>query len=291
MGVRQSFGDVSLQRLTEQSGPGFFPDQLYPQWRPEMLEEMRDLLIPDSFDEASGRFIASIHTWIVTVRGQTVLIDTCSGNDKERPGMPRFHQQQRDYLERLRAAGVAPEAVDFVMCTHLHADHCGWNTQLRNGRWVPTFPNARYVFSKEENDYWSAVPAPDPLHQLVYADSVLPVVEAGQTEIIMPGDEAVRDLMGIMRTPGHSPGHLAFVLETPDTPLIFSGDVMHQPVQIVHPELTTSFCADPAEAIASRSRLLDFASDTGALVCTAHFTRSSKGHVTRTGERYSWSFA
>ena len=146
--------DVSVTRVVEQRGPGFAPDFLYPDWDPALLEEHRELMVPECFDVVSRRFIASIHSWVVRTRHHTILIDTCAGNHKERPSLPRFHQLDLPFLNRLSEAGVTPESVDYVMCTHLHADHCGWNTQLIDGRWEPTFPNARYVFSRKEYDYW-----------------------------------------------------------------------------------------------------------------------------------------
>ena len=124
---RHHFGDISISKVTEQHGPGFAPDFLYPDWDPAVLEAHRALMVPDCFDQSQQRFIASIHTWVVKTRHHTILIDSCAGNHKKRPGLPRFHQLDLPFLERLAEAGVTPESVDYVMCTHLHVDHCGWN--------------------------------------------------------------------------------------------------------------------------------------------------------------------
>jgi len=291
METSRQFGPVGLRRVTEQCGPGFLPTQLYPGWRPEMLQELEKLLLPHSFDVAEGKFIASIHTWVVRTGKYTILIDSCSGNDKERPMIPRFHQRNLPFLQNLHDAGVAPEDVDFVACTHLHADHCGWNTRLLDGRWVPTFPRARYLFSREEYEFWSGPAGEAGPNAGVYQDSVLPVVASGQAELIDKSDTAIDGLLHIHRTPGHSPGHLAFSIPTPTTPLIFSGDLMHQPVQIAYPDMSTAFCVYPLLGNASRRRLLDMAADTRGLVCTAHFAASSAGHVHRQGESYTWNFA
>ncbi|MDP0779308.1 MBL fold metallo-hydrolase, partial [Klebsiella pneumoniae] len=83
----------------------------------------------------------------------TVLIDSCIGNHKERPGLPEMHHLCTRYVDRMRALGIQPQDIDYVMCSHLHADHVGWNTQLVNGVWVPTFPKARYVISQVEYDH------------------------------------------------------------------------------------------------------------------------------------------
>ncbi len=136
-------------------------------------------MIPDCFSKAEEKFIASVHSWVLRTKHNTILIDSCAGNDKHRPSLPRFHQLKLPFLERLATAGVTPESVDFVLCTHLHADHCGWNTRLLDGRWVPTFPNAKYVFSKAEQDHWAGPAGRQGFNAGVYADSVLPVVESG----------------------------------------------------------------------------------------------------------------
>jgi glyoxylase-like metal-dependent hydrolase (beta-lactamase superfamily II) len=119
-----------------------------------------------------------------------ILLDTCGGNHKDRPWTHRFHQLDTPYLKRLRAAGVAPDDVDLVLCTHLHADHVGWNTMLRDGRWVPTFPNAKYLFSRADDAYWdirkNPVMATDARH-MAYEDSVLPVVQLGQAVLVDDG--------------------------------------------------------------------------------------------------------
>ena len=141
---------------------------------------------------------------MVRTAHHTILIDSCGGNGKERPAFPRLHQRDFPFLERLADAGVRPEDVDFVLCTHLHADHCGWNTQLIDGRWVPTFPNARYVFSRAEYDHWSGPAGRTEDVAAVFKDSVLPVLESNQAWMI-DGPGEVVDGLALYPTPGHSP--------------------------------------------------------------------------------------
>lgn len=289
MNLNHSIGDIFITRVTEQVGPGFAPDFLYPDWDPAVLERHRDLLVPDCFSEAESRFIASIHTWVVRTRHHTMLIDSCAGNGKHRPSVPRFHQLDLPFLDRLAAAGVAPEQVDFVLCTHLHADHCGWNTRLLDGRWVPTFPNARYVFSKAEQDHWSGPAGHEGFNAGVYDDSVLPVVESGQA-LVIDGAAEVGDGLLFHPTPGHSPGHVAIRLLSAGQEAVFSGDIMHQPVQVLRPDWNSRFCSDPHAARASRRWLLDHAAEQRATVFTAHFARSSAGHVRRRGDQLDWEF-
>ncbi len=290
MSAAHQIGSVSVTKVVEQCGPGFTPQLLYPDWDPAVLAEHRDLLLPDCFNETDGKFIASIHTWVIRTRHHTILVDSCAGNGKHRPGMPRFHQLNTRFLDHLAEAGVAPEQVDFVLCTHLHADHCGWNTRLLDGRWVPTFPNAKYLFSHAEYEHWSGPAGREGFNAGVYQDSVLPVVEAGQA-VIVDSDHAVGDGLLLHPTPGHSPGHVAVRLLDGGAEGLFSGDVMHQPVQVVRPAWNSCFCPDTDAARASRRWVLEHAAECRATLFTAHFARSSAGYVTRHGDRFNWGFA
>jgi glyoxylase-like metal-dependent hydrolase (beta-lactamase superfamily II) len=284
------FGDISVAQVIEQRGAGFAPEFLYPDWDPTVLQENRELMIPDCFDEAQHRFIASIHTWVIKTRHHTILIDSCAGNGKNRPGLPRFHQLNTPFLERLAEADVKPESVDYVMCTHLHADHCGWNTRLVDGRWVPTFPNAKYVFSRAENDHWQNLRFTEAFNANVFNDSVLPVIEAGQAQIV-DGEIGIGDDLLVHPTPGHSVGHIAFQLGRTDRGGVFSGDIMHQPLQIFRPEWNSTFCEDAELARASRRWLLEHAAEHGSTVFTAHFANTSAGRVSRRGDQFGWTFA
>jgi glyoxylase-like metal-dependent hydrolase (beta-lactamase superfamily II) len=284
-----AIGEISINRVIEQRGPGFAPDFLFPDWNPAVLEQHRSLMIPQCFDEAGGRFIASVHTWVLRTPHHTILIDSCGGNHKNRPGLPRFHQQNLPFLERLAEAGVAPEAVDFVCCTHLHVDHCGWNTRLVDGRWVPTFSNAKYVFAKAEYEYWRGPAGREGFNAGVYEDSVLPVVESGQAEIV-DGEGAIGNGLTLHATPGHSVGHVAIGLASGGQLGIFSGDIMHQPLQVFRPDWNSAFCGDPELARKSRHWLLEQSAETGATVFTAHFANSSAGCVTRRGDAFDWRF-
>ena len=283
-------GDIQVTRVTEQVGPGFAPDFLYPDWNPSVIDEHRAWMVPDCFDEVEQKFIASIHTWVVRTSRRTILIDTCAGNDKHRPSLPRFHMLRVPFLERLAAAGVHPHEVDYVLCTHLHADHVGWNTRLIDGRWVPTFPNARYVFSRAEHDHWSGPAGTTGFMAGVYQDSVLPVVEAGLADVV-EGDGEILDGLTAHPTPGHSAGHIAFSLGRAGQQGLFTGDVMHQPIQVYNPHWNSLFCEDPVAARASRNWALEHAAETRATVFTAHFARCSAGHVHRHGDGFAWEFA
>ncbi|MEI2735875.1 MAG: MBL fold metallo-hydrolase [Rhodoblastus sp.] len=183
-------GQTIIDRVEEAHGPAFPPSFLLPDWDPEILKEHGDWLLPRHYHTRSDRFITSLHSWVVRTKHHTILVDTCAGNHKNRPHSPLFHMKDTPYLDRLKAAGVAPEEVDFVMCTHLHIDHVGWNTKLDNGRWVPTFPNAKYVFSQIERDYWDPQtnPALDEEARMIFEDSVHPVIASGQDHLVADGD-------------------------------------------------------------------------------------------------------
>jgi glyoxylase-like metal-dependent hydrolase (beta-lactamase superfamily II) len=287
--VPHRVGDVSVRQVIEQRGPSFAPEFLFPDWDPVALEQNRKLIVPDCFDEREGCFISSIHTWVVRTRHHTILIDSCAGSHKNRPSLPRFHQLDLPFLQKLGDAGVSPEAVDYVMCTHLHVDHCGWNTRLLDGRWVPTFPNAKYVFSRTEYEHWQTSAGKEGVNAGVYEDSVLPVVESGLMELVDGEGMAGADLL-FKPTPGHTAGHVAIALQSGEEQAIFSGDVMHQPLQIFRPEWNSAFCEDSALARTSRRWLLEHAAETRSTVFTGHFAASSAGCVTRRGDQFDWRF-
>jgi len=188
------------------------------------------------------------------------------------------------YMRALTSAGISVGDIDFVMCTHLHVDHVGWNTRLDGGRWVPTFPNARYVFGKAEFDYWNEQHARTPVPP--FGDSVLPVVEARRAEIVR-NDYEIGDHLRILPTPGHTPGHVAFTLGRGKDHAVFSGDLMHSPLQTRHPELSAKFDVDQAQAAVTRRNFLERFCDTDTLCCTAHFPSPSAGKIRRLGNGFS----
>ena len=188
------------------------------------------------------------------------------------------------YMSALKAAGFAVEDIDFVMCTHLHVDHVGWNTRLQGDRWVPTFPNARYIFGKDEFDYWTQQNAKAPVSP--FGDSILPVVEAKQAEMVR-NDYEIGDHVRILPTPGHTPGHIAFALGRGKDDAVFCGDLMHSPLQTRYPALSAKFDVDQAQATATRCQFLERYCDTETLCCTAHFPSPSTGKIRRRGDGFS----
>jgi len=277
-------GETTIDRIEEAHGPAFPVDMLLPDWDPAVLEEHKDWLFPRHFHARSNRFITSLHSWLLRTKHHTILIDTCAGNQKNRPHSPLFHMKDTPYLERLKAAGVNPEEIDFVMCTHLHMHHVGWNTRLENGRWVPTFPNANYVFSKTERDFWDPAtnPALDEEARLIFEDSVHPVIAAGQDRLVGDGDR-IGDNLSIDAAPGHTPGSIAIALNSGGEQGLFTGDVMHHPIQVYRPRWSSRFCTDPVQSADTRERILGHCADCNALMMPAHFGAPHAGRVRRKG--------
>jgi glyoxylase-like metal-dependent hydrolase (beta-lactamase superfamily II) len=228
MSLSFNVGDLTVHRVIEQETTFLPALDMLPQLTPELLAENRNWLREAGALDDQDTLILCFQSYIVRTPHHTILIDSCIGNDKQRPARPKWHMKTDDtYMRGLAAAGVSVADIDFVMCTHLHVDHVGWNTRLENGRWVPTFPKARYVFARGEFDYWREQNAK--AEGPPFADSVLPVVEADKAEIV-GNDFAIGDHMRILPTPGHTPGHVAFAFGKSKDTAVFSGDLMHTPL-------------------------------------------------------------
>jgi glyoxylase-like metal-dependent hydrolase (beta-lactamase superfamily II) len=274
-------GSSTVSRIEESSGLGFQAKVLLPDWHDGIVKQHSDWLVPGHFNIQKQRFILSVHSWLIETPQHNILVDTCGGDDKERPDFLAFHHKKTGYLERLAQAGLRPEDIDYVLCTHLHVDHVGWNTQLRDGRWVPTFPNAKYVFSRTDHDHFDPTRASggaSPERQRVFNDSVLPVVESGQTELVN-GHHSLGDYLTISPAPGHTPGHVTLRLSDGREEALFSGDILHHPIQVFEPEWNSAFCVDPIAARATRRQVLEHCVAHGSLLCPAHFAAPHCGHV------------
>jgi glyoxylase-like metal-dependent hydrolase (beta-lactamase superfamily II) len=288
-------GPATVTRIEEQLGPGSFPpDQYFTGFERRVLQENLGWLVPHHYIPESDALITSVHSWLIKTPEHKILLDSCSGNHKERHWWPRFHHLNTPFLERLSAAGAAVEDIDIVLCTHLHADHIGWNTQLKDGRWVPTFPNARYLFSRIENDYWDprlhAGSVEDPGRCIAYVDSVLPVVEAGQAQLV-DGSHHINDSLLIEPAPGHTPGHILLkMLAGGAGGGVFCGDVIHHPLQIYAPHWNTQFCKDPEQARATRREVLQYCADTSSLLFPTHFGAPHVVSVSARGGSFAAGF-
>jgi glyoxylase-like metal-dependent hydrolase (beta-lactamase superfamily II) len=285
MSLNFNVGDLSIRRIIEQETTFLPAMDLLPGLTPEVLAENRPWMREAGAIDDSDTLILCFQSYVVRTPHHTILIDSCIGNDKPRPARPKWHMKtDGTYLDGLKAAGVSVDEIDYVMCTHLHTDHVGWNTRLENGRWVPTFPKARYVFAESEFDYWNAQNKTAEVPPFI--DSVLPVVEAKKADIV-GHDFSIGDHVRILPTPGHTPGHVAFTFGRSKDDAVFCGDLIHTPLQAHYPELSPKFDVDPAQAAVTRRNFLERYCDTDTLCCTAHFPSPSSGKIRRKGNGFS----
>jgi glyoxylase-like metal-dependent hydrolase (beta-lactamase superfamily II) len=271
-------GDVSVERVIEVGRSSFPTVSMLPDSTPEAIARHHRWLRPDFWDEATDDLGSRIGTWIVRTPEHLVLIDTGVGNDKKREGSPAWHMRQGSFVEDLTAAGVTPAEVDIVVITHMHVDHVGWNTRLEGGRWVPTFPNARYIFGGEEWAFWKHENERGGDEYGCIDDSVLPIVAAGQAQLV-DDTHRIDPWLRLEPSIGHTPGHFCVRLSTSAGEGIFSGDLMHRVVQVAEPQWSSRFCYDAAQAAKTRREFVERHADSGALILPAHFPRP--GYIVR----------
>ena len=282
-------GSIEVMRIKETLGAAFPPAHLLPDLPAEAIERNLGWLAPNHYDPVKKRFVMGTHTWLLRTQKHVILVDTCIGNHKARPNSPGFDNLEQPYLERLAQAGFKPEDVDFVLCTHLHVDHVGWNTQLRDGRWVPTFPNAKVLCSKAElasAEAKAKANRPGDDDRAVWQDSLLPVLEAGQL-LAVEGRHAIEDGLLVDPAPGHTPGHVVLRAESAGERMLFAGDLCHHPLQVYYPDVNSRFCEDAAGARAMRRRVLADCAESGALFAPAHWGPPHAGRVESTGGSFS----
>jgi glyoxylase-like metal-dependent hydrolase (beta-lactamase superfamily II) len=288
--VRFKIGSVVATRVEEMIDRSFEFRKFFPLATDDDIARNIDWMAPVHYEQASGHLLLSMHSWLVDTGAAKILIDTCIGNEKDRPGRPDWCNLNTPFLERLAAAGARPDEIDFVLCTHLHADHVGWNTRLVDGRWVPTFPNAKYVFGRKEYEFWQAQFATDgnSHHMAGYRDSVLPVVEAGQALVVDDYAE-IADCLLVTPAPGHTPGHVALWLSSGGQSGVFTGDIIHHPVQLKIPAWSCFGCKDQVESARTRERVLAECEERGATLLPAHFLTPFAGRIKAKGTGYWWA--
>ena len=285
-------GQATIARIEETYGATFRPADTFADCTAEVLAEHQHWLAPNHYDAARGLLKLSVHSWLLQVGGQNILIDTCCGNHKVKPARPFWHMLNTPYLDRLAAAGAQPHQIDMVMCTHLHHDHVGWNTRLDNGRWVPTFPNARYVISKADFEYFrklDADPQQGPAEQGTFRECVLPIVEAGRAELVT-GPHRLNEHLEIVPAPGHSPGHVVFKLESGGERAAFIGDVFHHLLQVFYPDWNFPKNSDAAQARRSRRGVLADCAASGSLVLPCHVGAPFAGRIEATAAGFNPRF-
>jgi glyoxylase-like metal-dependent hydrolase (beta-lactamase superfamily II) len=236
------------------------------------------------FADERGRLKMSIHALVVETPTRRIVVDTCLGNDKTGRRIPTWNNLQGPFLDDLAAAGFPPESIDTVLCTHLHVDHVGWNTMLVDGKWLPTFPKARYLMGRIEYAHWQSQHDRDDM-KTIFADSVKPVQEAGLVDLVEI-DHRVCDEISLVPTLGHTPGHVSVRISSLGEEALITGDFMHHPCQIARPHWCSAADSDPAQAQTTRETMLAKLAGTPTLVIGTHFAGATAGRIVRDGDVY-----
>lgn len=270
-------GQVAITRLVELTTASLGP-HLLPQADPSALAPYPWL---QPFLDERQRLVLSMHSLVLRTPDRLLVVDTCIGNDKAR-SYPRWNLMQSDFLQRFQAAGFALEAVDTVLCTHMHVDHVGWNTRLVDGRWAPTFSQARYLYATQEWEHWCREPQE---YGPVIEDSVQPIFDAGLADLV-PAAHQVCPEVRLIPTPGHTPGHVSVMIESAGERAVITGDMLHHPCQIAHPEWSSTADVDQRRSADTRARFLAEFADEPVLVIGTHFATPTAGHLVRDGDCY-----
>ena len=284
-------GPITVDRIVEQQAPFFTPLEFFPSLSKEVLEENRSWMEPSFLDPATGKLVLAIQSYVVRTPHHNILVDSCCGNHKPRPARPMWNMLNTNRFEKgLAATGLTVNDIDFVMCTHLHIDHVGWNTRLENGRWVPTFPKARYIFSDKELAFWTKRQKEEPDVCPWITDSVLPIVAANRVDVVK-SDHQFDDHVSFIQSPGHSPDHFCVHVGKLGQDAMIAGDMIHSPLQARYPELGMRADFDSKQAGETRRKLFSQFCDTSTLWCTSRFPVPSTGRVTRWGDGFKFADA
>jgi glyoxylase-like metal-dependent hydrolase (beta-lactamase superfamily II) len=283
--ARWQVGDVRVTRVVEMVT--LVPVQaLTPEVTATDLAPHGDWLVP-AYADGDGNLRLSVHALVVESGGRRIVVDTCVGNGKPRP-FPGWGDLQTGFLADLTAAGFPPESVDTVLCTHLHFDHVGWNTRDDGGTWVPTFPNARYLFGATDLAHWQQVDSRTGITATSsMQDSVQPILDAGLADLVA-SDHVLTPEVRIVPTPGHSPGHHSVVIESGGRTAVITGDVAHSPVQLAEPDWVGLADSDQVQACRTRHEFRRRFNGPDVLIIGTHFPTPTAGHLLHTDGR--WCF-
>lgn len=278
-------GDVKISRVIE-SEVQWDGTMLLPNATADGVKKERDWLYP-SFSDEVGRLRLSIHALVLESMGKRIVVDTCIGNDKVRSN-PEWNKLQLPFLQDLQKLGYSRESIDNVVCTHLHIDHVGWNTMLKNDKWVATFPNARYLIGGTEWDFFSR--QEDEFFKPPVDDSVRPLFAEGRADLV-DDKRKVTDEVWLESTPGHTPGHFAVRISSRGQDAVITGDLMHHPIQCRYPEWDDNFDVDLPQAKKTRRAFCERYADTGILVLGTHFATPSAGKIVKKDDSFRFVLA
>lgn len=283
-------GDVTISAILEHQKLGQTPDNMFLGADMKTARRHYEEMEPFLFDADSGRIVMAFQSFLIRTPKNIILVDSCNGADKFQEVITWDTQP---WLTRFNALGLTVADIDYVLCTHLHIDHTGWNTRLEAGRWVPTFPKAKYLFEKGEYAYWQEIArtgvVPERQRDGVWQLNCLPIAQAGQAELV-EGAHRVDDYVSLVPTPGHSPGHYCVRIQSGGMEAIALGDLAHHMLQCREPDWSTPFCMDPHMAATSRRKLFHEVAQTGALLLPTHFPAPTAGRVSADGERFRYHF-
>ena len=282
---RWQVGDVEIVRIVEIFREQIDASFMFPDCSADIVQK-HEWLAP-RHATADGQIILAFQAFAVRAGDQRIMIDTCIGNDKYRFA-PMFHMRHGDFLSDLAAAGFAPEEIDTVLCTHLHLDHVGWNTRLVDGRWVPTFPNARYLMSRVELEFIRNLVGTPHAEVDHLSDSLQPVFDAGLADFV-ESDHRVCDAIWLEPTPGHTPGHVSVRISSQGRDAVITGDVMHHPLQCAEPRLRNRFCNDHDHSRETRLAFLERYQDSDVMVIGSHFAEPTAGWIRSDGDNWRFS--
>ena len=277
--MKWQIGNVTVTRIVELTSNSI-GNLILPQATADKINAIEWI---GPFVDAQKRLLMSFHSLVIESMGQTILVDTCIGNDKKR-GYPKWNHLQTSFLSDFSEAGFGLDQVDTVLCTHMHVDHVGWNTRLVNEQFVPTFVNAKYLYAESEWHYWRDA-GDDESTGPVLEDSVKPIFDAGLAELV-DDNHQVNSEVRLEPTPGHTPGHVSVHISSQGEEAIITGDMIHHPCQIAFPEWSTTADYDENWSRDTRGRFLNKYVDQPVLIIGTHFYEPTAGRIVMDGEKY-----
>jgi glyoxylase-like metal-dependent hydrolase (beta-lactamase superfamily II) len=231
--------------------------------------------------DSHHRLSLGLNCLLVRSEGKNVLIETGVGDKTLRADASPL--AEGDLLSDLAANFGPPDEIDTVINTHLHGDHCGWNTRYLDGKLLPTFANAEYVVQRVE---WEAAAHPNERTRATYlAENLTPVAESGRLRLA-DGETRVTDQITIIPSPGHSEGHASVVITSGGEMALYVGDIIQQAAQLERTAWVSAFDVLPLISMESKKRLVEKAIRERALLICVHLPFPGVGRMSRTPEGF-----